>query len=67
MSGPKYPKVKVKLVGTDGNAYAIIGAVMRAMRVAGLSDEERGAFSREACAGDYDHLLATAMKWVDVT
>jgi hypothetical protein len=29
---PKYPHVKVKLVGRDGNAFAILARVTKAMR-----------------------------------
>ena len=39
MTIPKY-NVKVKLVGTDGNAFAIMGKVKRALRDAGATDEE---------------------------
>jgi hypothetical protein len=28
---------------------------------------ERAAFQAEATSGDYDHLLQTCMKWVDVS
>jgi hypothetical protein len=66
-SEPKYPHIHVQLTGQDGNAFAILGAVGKAMRRAGISKEERDAFIEEATAGDYDHLLATAMRWVDLT
>ena len=46
----KYPKIKVKLVGKDGNAFAIMGRVTKALRSAGVSDEEIGAFRTEATA-----------------
>jgi len=62
----KYPNVKVKLTGTDGNAFAIMGKVSQALRKADVSKEERDAFFAEATAGDYDHALQTCMKWVDV-
>ena len=58
--------VTVKLVGEDGNAFAILGRVNRALRKAGASKEEQQAFQKEATAGDYNHLLQTAMKWVEV-
>ena len=57
--------VKVKLVGEDGNAFAILGAVSKALKRAGhkdLVDE----FMAEATSGDYDHLLATCMDYVEV-
>jgi len=58
--------VTVKLTGNDGNAFSIMGQVTRALRKAGASREEEQAFVTEATAGDYDHLLQTAMKWVEV-
>jgi hypothetical protein len=64
---PKYPHVKVELVGRDGNAFAILGRVTRQMRRHGLPDAEVEAFMTEAMSGDYNHLLATAMRWVDVS
>lgn len=63
---PKYPQVQVQLSGEDGNAFAILGAVKREMRRAGISDEEQLAFYEEATSGDYDALLQTAMRWVSV-
>ena len=58
-------KPKVKLVGTEGNAFVILGKVKAALRKAGQV-EEAEAFLKEAMSGDYDHLLATAMEYVDV-
>jgi hypothetical protein len=54
------------LVGNDGNAFAILGAVCKALRRNGIPNDEQAQFMEEATAGDYNHLLATAMKWVDV-
>jgi hypothetical protein len=63
---PKHPEITVKLVGGDGNAFAIIGNIIRAMRAAKLPDEEIRQFRDEAMSGDYDHLLQTCMKWVEI-
>ena len=63
---PKYPEITVKLVGENGNAFNILGICLRAMRRAGLSQEERDAFQKEATSGNYDHLLATCMEWFEV-
>ena len=60
-------KPKVRLTGSDGNAFAILGAVTGALKAAGYSKEEVSEFTKEAMSGDYDHLLATAMNWVDVS
>jgi hypothetical protein len=62
----KYPNVKVKLVGEDGNAFAILGRVRRELRRVGVPKEECDRFMAEATAGDYNHLLDVCMKWVDV-
>ncbi len=63
---PKYPQIKVKLVGEDGNAYAIIGRVRKAMRDAGLPNPTITEFIAQATGGDYDHLLRTVMEFVEV-
>jgi hypothetical protein len=62
----RYPNVKVKLTGKDGNAFAIMGAVSTALRDADVSTEEIERYTEESVSGDYDHLLATAMAWVNV-
>lgn len=63
----KYPNVKVKLSDEDGNAFVIIGRVRRALNRANVAPDEVEKFSEEAMSGDYDHLLQTAMRWVDVS
>lgn len=65
-SEPKYPDVIVKLTGTDGNAFSLIGKVQGALRKAGASSGERAAFVEEATSGDYNHVIQTCMAWVAV-
>jgi uncharacterized protein DUF4314 len=62
---PRYPDIQVQLTGEDGNAFAILGRTAAALRRAGVPQEEIDAFFAEATSGDYDHLLATTMGWVD--
>jgi len=65
MSEPK-TDIEVQLVGSNGNAFAILGKVSRALKKAGfpdLADE----FMTEATSGDYDHLLRTCMRYVHVS
>ena len=66
-TGIRYPKIKVRLVGTDGNAFSVMGNVRRALRKAQVPQAEIEAFVAEATSGDYYHLLATCMRWVDVS
>ena len=64
---PKYPDITVTLTGEDGNAFAILGQCRKAARNAGLSEEEIADFETEATAGDYNHLLQTAMRWFKIS
>jgi hypothetical protein len=59
-----FPEVKVKLVGQDGNAFAILGRVQHAMRRAGVAKDDIEAYLKEATSGDYNHLLVTTMNTV---
>jgi len=61
---PKYPDIKVRLTGTDGNAYAILAKVSQALKGAGVDSAE---FMAEAMSGDYNALLRTCCRWVDVS
>jgi len=63
-SGTK-KKPRVKLIGEDGNAFAILGKVKRALVKAGMHEEAK-AFMEEATAGDYNNLLACVQRYVDV-
>ena len=62
----KYPNITVQLTGNDGNAFAIMGATTRAMKLAKVSPEEINAYREQAMSGDYDHLLQVTMEWVNV-
>lgn len=66
MEFPKYPEITVQLTGQDGNAFMVIGTVKASLRKAGVDKAEQNAFVEEATSGDYDHLLQTCMKWVNV-
>ena len=63
----KYPNVRVQLTGNDGNAFAVLGRCVAAAKRQGVSSEECETFVGEATSGDYNHLLATAMKWFNVS
>lgn len=58
--------VTVELTGHDGNAFAILGRVQAALRNAGATDDAIRDFREEAMSGDYDNLLRTCMKYVNV-
>ena len=55
------------LTGEDGNAFNVLGLVIRALRAAGLGDDEVAEFRQEATtSGSYDGLLRACMAWVTV-
>lgn len=62
---PKYD-IDVQLSGQDGNAFAIMGRVIGALRKAGASNEEIAQYQEESTSGDYDNLLRVAHEWVNV-
>jgi len=64
---PKYDHVRVRinLAGPDGNAFAILGRVKKALLQGGVSREVADAFITKATAGDYRHLLKTVAEWVN--
>ena len=58
-------EIKVKMVGEDGNAFAILGRCRQALaraRRPDLWDE----FHKEATSADYNHLLATVCDYFEV-
>lgn len=55
----------MKLVGEDGNAFAIMGRFNKAARKAGWSQDEIDKVLKEARSSDYNHLLATIAEHVD--
>jgi len=48
----------------DGNAFAVLGAVKKALKEAGQGDKV-AEFMQRATAGDYNTLLSVAMEYVD--
>ena len=61
----RFPEVVVQLSGEDGNAFSILGKVSKALKTAGHKEAVE-EFYEEATSGDYNHLLQTAMSFVDV-
>jgi len=57
--------ISVKLIGEDGNAFYILGKVKKALTREGYK-ELAEQYYREATEGDYNHLLATTMEYVNV-
>ena len=58
--------IEVQLSGHDGNAFAVMGSVMSALKKAGATPEELKQYQEESMSGDYDNLLRVASQWVNV-
>ncbi len=48
----------------DGNAFAVMGAVTKALKSAGQRDKVE-EYRTKAMSGDYDNLLRVSMEYVD--
>lgn len=59
------PQFLIKLIGTDGNAFTLLGRVRQALRKGGYDKKFIQEFTDEATSGGYKHLLATIEKYVD--
>jgi hypothetical protein len=58
--------IKVKLIGENGNAFHIIGKVMKALKRAGYHKLAK-EYQVEATSGDYNHVLITTMDYIEIT
>lgn len=53
------------LVGVDGNAFAVIGYVTKAMRAEGFTKEEINKYQQDAMSSDYSHLISASANMVE--
>jgi hypothetical protein len=58
-------KVRMTLVGADGNAFFLMGLFAKNARRQGWPPHEIDAVMAEARAKDYDHLVATLMEHIE--
>jgi hypothetical protein len=59
-------KPTCKLIGTDGNAFSIIGRVRRALTKAGQGDRAREFVEKAYRADSYDGVLQLCLEYVEV-
>lgn len=58
--------MKYDLVGVDGNAFAVMGYVLKAMRECKMSKEEQSDYQTKAMSGDYNNLLAVSIEMINL-
>lgn len=66
MASKTEKKPRVKLVGEDGNAFAILGRCVAAAKKSGWASEKIAEFRQKATSGDYNNLLRTCCDYFDV-
>ena len=57
--------MKYDLVGIDGNAFSLMGYVVKAMKECGFSNDEQNDYLAKATSGNYDNLLCVSMEIID--
>ena len=60
-------KPKCKLIGTDGNVFALAGRVGSALKKAGMHDQAKEFYERLSKCESYDKALQLMMKYVEVS
>lgn len=63
--GTSITKPKMKLVGTDSNAYSIIAKTVRTLRKAGIPSSIIEDYRIKSTTGDYDNLICVTMQYID--
>lgn len=57
--------MKYTLEGVDGNAFAIMAYVKRAMTNEGFTKAEIDQYMTDAKSSDYNHLVLTSLEMID--
>ena len=63
----EFVKPECKLVGTDGNVFAIIGKVSGALKRAGYRDKAEEFSNKAMDSESYQAVLQLCFKYVDVS
>ena len=59
-------KPELKLIGEDGNVFAIIGKAVRVAKKVGWTEDEIKKFTAEVTSGDYNNALRVVQKYFNV-
>jgi len=59
-------KPRVKLTGTDGNVFALLGLCARTLKAAGQRNEATKLSERVMSCSSYDEALQLMMEYCDV-
>ena len=62
----RYPQIRVRLRGEEGDSFALLLLVAATLRRAGVPVAEITEFRKQATAGDHAHLMLTCGQWVNL-
>ena len=67
LEGDNEPEINrvYSLIGIDGNAYAVMAYVTKAMRAEGKSNAEIDKYLIDAKSGDYSKLISVSVDMID--
>ena len=66
-TGIKFPQIKVKLVGTDGNIFALMAKVSNVLKQNRVNNDSVNEFSKDIInSSNYDEALSKITNWVNV-
>lgn len=60
-------KPKVRLTGTDGNVFALLGLCSRALKAAGQAEQAKELQTKVFSSGSYDEALVLMTEYCDVS
>lgn len=58
--------MKYDLVGVDGNAFAVMDYVLKAMKECGYNKVDQTMYVEKAKSGNYEHLLAVSIEIINL-
>lgn len=60
-------KPKVRLTGTDGNVFVLLGRCTKALKANGMRDQAEALAGEVFATGSYDEALQAMMSYVDAS
>lgn len=68
VENPVFPNIKVKLLGHDGNIFAILATVTKELEKNGVSESDQSQFANEVMTSNcYMTALNVCFRWVIIT
>jgi hypothetical protein len=66
MISPRFPDIKVKLVGENLDSFFVLAKVLEAMRAANISKADTDTFISEAKSSNEQSIIQVCKSWVNI-